>query len=81
MPDAITARGACVLDHMQPLKRLSGKLKVQNLIVHDVLRLSGMCPRRVWDLRSRLGSPLGREELRRVSGMLGLRWEPLAPRL
>src|SRR5664279_3302878 len=44
------------------------------------LQLSGMGPRRAWDLCSRLGSPLGREELRWDSRMRGLRREPLAPR-
>ena len=35
MAEAHTARGGSVLDHMPPLKWLSGKLKVQMLVVHN----------------------------------------------
>ncbi len=64
MPETETARDASVLDYMPPLKRLSGKLKVQMLVIQGVLQLSGMGPRRAWDVCSLLGSPLGREEQR-----------------
>jgi hypothetical protein len=56
MAEAQTARDTSVHNDVPPLKWLSGKLKVQMLVVHGVLQLSGLRPGRFeiyvsdWDL-------------------------------
>jgi hypothetical protein len=58
MPEAQRAREVSVLDHMPPLKRLSGKLKVQMLVVHGTSSCLVWAPDRLgmnvhcWDLPS-----------------------------
>jgi hypothetical protein len=48
VPEAQRAREASVLDHMPPLKGLSGKLIVQMLIVQDT-SFVWYGPRQAWD--------------------------------
>jgi len=78
VPEAQRAREASVLDHVPPLKGLSGKLIVQMLIVQD----TSFCLVRAQTglgLVFAVGSPLGREELRWDSGMRGKVGSPCSP--